>query len=560
MSFKSPPIPNDGGPRRAALYLRVSTGRQAAGDVSIPSQRDLNQRYCDAHGWIVTTEFVEPGASATDDRRPVFQRMLEEAASPDRRFDVICVHAFSRFYRNGAEMELTIRRLRKLGVEVISVTQPTGDDPSQELMRQIIGVFDEYTSRENGKNVIRSMRESAKQGFWNGARAPLGYRIIESERRGSKIKKRLDIDPVEAETLRLIFRLYTEGDGHSGPLGVKDTCKWLNSHGYRTRLGSTFGVGPLHKILTNAGYATGKWPFGKRDSRTGQLHDPSLVIYVPVPPLIPLGLFERVQARLAMNNPRVTPPRVVNGPTLLTGLATCASCGASMTRTGTTRRQKSYTYYSCSGCHRKGKSVCKGRHVPMPKLDKLVLQNVKEQLLAPERLAGILEALMDQRSQKDQAVADRCKGLQSELSEKKDKLARLYRAIEDGVVDLDADLKERIQTLKNERDIIQVTLDRIETQGRQSSNVTPERIEAFTRLMREKLDTGDTQARKAYLRSVISRIEVDDQKISIIGEKATIADVIAGRQAQAGNVRGFVRKWRDLGESNPSLLRERQPS
>ncbi len=560
MSFKSPPVPNDGGPRRAALYLRVSTGRQAAGDVSIPSQRDLNQRYCDAHGWIVTTEFVEPGASATDDRRPVFQRMLEEAASPDRRFDVICVHAFSRFYRNGAEMELTIRRLRKLGVEVISVTQPTGDDPSQELMRQIIGVFDEYTSRENGKNVIRSMRESAKQGFWNGARAPLGYRIIESERRGSKIKKRLDIDPVEAETLRLIYRLYTEGDGHSGPLGVKDTCKWINSHGYRTRLGSTFGVGPLHKILTNAGYATGKWPFGKRDSRTGQLHDPSLIIYVPVPPIIPLAVFERVQARLAMNNPRVTPPRVVNGPTLLTGLATCATCGASMTRTGTTRRQKSYTYYSCSGCHRKGKSVCKGRHVPMSKLDKLVLQNVKEQLLVPERLADILEALMDQRSQKDQAVTDRCKGLQSELSEKKDKLARLYRAIEDGVVDLDADLKERIQTLKNERDIIQSTLDRIETQGRQSSNVTPERIEAFTRLMREKLDTGDTQARKAYLRSVISRIVVDDQKVSIIGEKANLGDVIAGSQAQAGNVRGFVRKWCDLGESNPSLLRERQPS
>ncbi len=71
---------------------------------------------------------------------------------------------------------MTIRRLRKCGVEVVSITQPTGDDPSQELMRQIIGVFDEYTSRENGKNVTRAMRESAKQGFWNGARPPLGYR------------------------------------------------------------------------------------------------------------------------------------------------------------------------------------------------------------------------------------------------------------------------------------------------------------------------------------------------------------------------------------------------
>lgn len=173
-------------PRRAALYLRVSTGRQAAGDVSIPSQRDLTRRFCEAQGWLVTAEFTESGASATDDRRPAFQRMLDEATTPERRFDIICVHAFSRFYRNGAEMELTIRNLRKHGVEVVSVTQPTGDDPSQEMMRQMIGIFDEYTSRENGKNVIRAMCESARQGFWNGTTPPLGYRIVAAERRGSK--------------------------------------------------------------------------------------------------------------------------------------------------------------------------------------------------------------------------------------------------------------------------------------------------------------------------------------------------------------------------------------
>ena len=151
--------PDANDPRRVALYLRVSIGRQATGEVSLPSQRDLTRRYCEVRGWTVTEEFVEPGASAMDDRRPVFQRMLEQAREPDRRFDVILVHAFSRFYRNGAEMELTIRSLRKLGVEVVSVTQPTGDDPAQNMMRQIIGTFDEYTSRENGKNVTRAMRE-----------------------------------------------------------------------------------------------------------------------------------------------------------------------------------------------------------------------------------------------------------------------------------------------------------------------------------------------------------------------------------------------------------------
>jgi site-specific DNA recombinase len=548
MGFQHPPLVTS--IKRAALYLRVSTGRQAAGEVSLPSQRDLTRRYCEAQGWTVVEEFVEPGASATDDRRPVFQRMLEEAASPARRFDVICVHAFSRFYRNGAEMELTIRRLRKQGVEVVSVTQPTGDDPSQELMRQIIGVFDEYTSRENGKNVTRAMRESAKQGFWNGARAPLGYRIVEAERRGSKIKKRLDVDPVEAETVRLIYRLYTQGDGSSGPLGVKDVCKWLNARGHRTRLGAAFGVGPVHKILTNAGYATGKWPYGVRNNRTGVANDPASIVEIPIPPIIHFELFDQVQARLAANNPRVTAPRIVNGPILLTGLAVCATCGAGMTRTGTTRGERKYTYYSCAGCQQKGKSICKGRHIPVAKLDDLVTESVCDRLLTTERLGQILEALVDKRSKQDAAVAERRAALERDLAAKKEKLAHLYRAIEEGVVDLDEDLKQRIQTLKNERDVAQASLERIDVQARNAVELTPERIEAFAKLMRTNLATGDTQARKAYLRSIISRIEVDDGRVRIIGEKASLANVIAGRETAPGNVRGFVRKWRARKDSN----------
>jgi Recombinase len=114
------------------------------------------------------------------------------------------------------------------------------------------------------------------QGRRPRAMPPLGYRIVEAERRGQKIKKKLDIDAVEAATV--IYRLYLDGDGTTGPLGVKETTKWLNSHGYRTRRGATFGVGPVHKILSNACYSTGQWPYGVRNSRDGRKHGPSTVI------------------------------------------------------------------------------------------------------------------------------------------------------------------------------------------------------------------------------------------------------------------------------------------
>ncbi len=62
--------------------------------------------------------------------------------------------------------------------------------------------------------------------------------------------------------------------------------------------------------------------------------------------------------------------------------------------------------------------------------------------------------------------------------------------------------------------------------------------------------TGDVQARKAYLRTVIDRIEVDDHAVRIIGDKASLAAVIAGQANGAKHVRGFVRKWRTRHDSN----------
>jgi hypothetical protein len=62
---------------RAALYLRVSTGRQADNDLSIPDQRRQAKAYCASRGWEIAADYVEPGASATDDRRPEFQRMID---------------------------------------------------------------------------------------------------------------------------------------------------------------------------------------------------------------------------------------------------------------------------------------------------------------------------------------------------------------------------------------------------------------------------------------------------------------------------------------------------
>ncbi len=52
---------------RAALYLRVSTVREAEHDVSIPDQKRQGEVWCAARDYELIETFVEPGASATND-------------------------------------------------------------------------------------------------------------------------------------------------------------------------------------------------------------------------------------------------------------------------------------------------------------------------------------------------------------------------------------------------------------------------------------------------------------------------------------------------------------
>ena len=96
-------------------------------------------------------------------------------------------------------------------------------------------------------------------------------------------------------------------------------------------------------------------------------------------------------------------------------------------------------------------------------------------------------------------MQDRRAALKMELAAKDEKLKRLYRALEDGLVDLDVYRNRFTQTLKTERDIAQASLDRFAVQLNTRATITPARLEAFARLMQDKMETGDIQARRAYL-------------------------------------------------------------
>ena len=72
----------------------------------------------------------------------------------------------------------------------------------------------------------------------------------------------------------------------------------------------------------------------------------------------------------------------------------------------------------------------------------------------------------------------------------------------------------------------------------------------FSELMRQRIQEGDTPARKAWLRSIVVRFEVDDGIVRLFGRKDVLEQcVMAGTSAIPG-VRTFVLEWRTQQDSN----------
>jgi len=399
------------------------------------------------------------------------------------------------------------------------------------------------------------MKENARQGFYNGSRVPLGFTLQEVKKRGHRTKKKIVVDPVEAEIIRLIFDLYIHGDGQNGPMGIKEIVKHLNDKGCRTRFGACFGTGPVHTLLTNPIYY-GKWSFNKRNAKTRQEKPESEIVHIDVPAIIDREIFDKVQKTLQARNPQVNPPRAVTGPILLTGLAHCSSCGSAMTlRTGTSKGGNIYRYYSRSSAMRIGEKASKGRSIPMEKLDQLVTNHVADRILVPDRLEALLQSVADRRQKTDAEVQARVEALKREAGTAEEKLKRLYKLVAEGLTDLDDLLKEQIAKFKSDRDKASLALERITSQG-STASLDADKIARFGTLMREKITEGDIPFRKAYLRSLIEAVEVGDKIIRIHGSKNVLERAILADYAKHPGVRGFVRNWRAQRDSNPCFCCE----
>ena len=204
----------------------------------------------------------------------------------------------------------------------------------------------------------------------------------------------------------------------------------------------------VHEILSSKTYI-GEYYFNKTDNKNKRIKPESEWIKIEIPSIIEASTYEEARSRRAARAPAVVPPRLVNSPTLLTGLLKCGICGAGLT-TATGNGGK-YRYYKCNTRIGKGNHLCTTPAFPMQKMDDIVLTTLADKVFTADRVQIMMQEMRQkqQASQKDQTI--KLKPLQKELDTLKQSSERLFEAVEKGYLPMDETLQHRSHKLQARR-------------------------------------------------------------------------------------------------------------
>jgi DNA invertase Pin-like site-specific DNA recombinase len=499
-------------PQRVVGYVRVSTGRQAQHNLSIPLQEEKIREYCAANNMELAQVFEDKARTGRNSKRPGLQALLGYTLSPENRIQAVIVYNYSRMMRRISHLENLIEKLNDANQVLLAVQQPLGKGAMADLMRRQIALYDQYESDVKAETTLDAMLYNARAGYWNGSTAPYGFEAKVVEVIGNRVKRRLAIDEKEAPIVRKIFELFRMGDGSSGELGCKAIARWLNQNDYRDRNGRTFTTKKVHAILRDETIA-GTSIFNRRSSLDGRLKDQSEWVKSSVPAIVDPIVFAEVQERLSSKCPfkGQQPPRVISSPLLLSGLITCGSCHQHLCQTS----GKGYYYYSCS--HAVERTNCPGSRIPVAQLDPMVLDAVFARTFTNLRLADITTGLR-------RLMLERRGNLRQELDSARAQREKIVRDI-DRHIDLGAKaaidvvqdrIAEKLRNLAEERKTLEKRIRDLETRMQEARRRASRQDQLrFAAAFRQHIEQAPAPAVRAWLKTQIKGIVARGAEIHI---------------------------------------------
>ena len=455
---------------KAIIYARYSDLSQR--EESIEGQLRECKEYAEKHGLTILGTYIDRALSAKTDNRPEFQKMIKDSAKG--LFDVVICWKLDRFARNRYDSAHYKATLRKNGVKVVSATERITEDSTGILLESLLEGYAEFYSVELSEKIMRGMKENALKCKYNGGGVPIGLYIDKD--------KSFQIDPIVGAIILEGFQKYAKGST------IQKIVDFLQEKGVRNKHGNPLTFNNVDRMLQNRRYI-------------GEYIHGDTIIPGGIPQLVPLDVFNRVQAHLTKN--RNSPAKYkAKERYILTGKLRCGKCGALfLGESGTSKMGRKHHYYKCGDAKRK--KACTKKTVQKDWIEDIVIDQIQKIILDDGLLIYIADRLMEYQTRANIDLPL----FQQQLAEVELSIKNILGAIEAGI--FTTTTKARLEELEESKLDLELKIMREELQ---QPILTREQLLFFLQQFR-KLDMTKVTHRQRLVDSYVNTIFLYEDKI-----------------------------------------------
>ena len=300
---------------RAAIYVRVSSDRQAKEGDSISAQLDSLNKYAIERKYEIIGTFVDDGVSGTKySERDELQRLLQLVQ--EDKVDIILITKLDRWFRSIRHYVATQAILDEHNVGWLAIWEPIYDTTTPQgrlIVNQMMSIA-QFEAENTSSRIKQVFAYKAQNREVLSGNVPPGYNIE---------NKHL-VPNEQANDIRRAFDVYDRTNS------IADTVRAMEGTGLPT---TTQGMKYLLKRRVYIGEAHGLADFCE--------------------PIVERDVFDRVQIALGRNIKR-SQKRTY----LFTGLIHCKDCGSLMISSCRNGRGDKSLYYRCKGHYQKLQDRC----------------------------------------------------------------------------------------------------------------------------------------------------------------------------------------------------------
>jgi site-specific DNA recombinase len=344
---------------RCAVYTRKSSEEGLEMEFnSLDAQREACEAYVAsqrAEGWILVPDrYDDGGFSGGTLERPALKRLRSDIEAG--KVDVVVVYKIDRLSRSLMDFSRLVEVFDQHKVTFVSVTQSFNTTTSMgRLTLNVLLSFAQFEREVIGERIRDKFTASRKRGMWMGGWAPLGYEVRD---------RKLVVNEVDARLVRSIFQRFVKTGS------VTTLARELIKENVRNKYDKLIDKGILYKMLNNPVYIGAA--VHKGVSYPGE--------HVGI---IDRKVWDKVQARFQETPRRRAAATRAQTPSLLKGII-FGPTGVAMSPTHTRKNGRLYRYYLSQTVLKQGADDCPVARVPAAEIEKIVIDQVRTLLLAPE--------------------------------------------------------------------------------------------------------------------------------------------------------------------------------